>query len=127
MGVVGEAYAPPTTPKNLVLRDCTVNHPLYAIALVYVHNRLILIPTSVIMELPLLHRDSLTLKNISFLNPKAPLLMKKRGFRVYNKLERSIDHITQSHHHDLSGVVMEREGYLRGVSTALSSDQQPVS
>jgi hypothetical protein len=33
MGGVGGQYSPPTPPKKLVLRDCTVNHPLYAIAL----------------------------------------------------------------------------------------------
>jgi hypothetical protein len=33
MGGVGGEYSPPTPPENLVLRDCTVNHPLYAIAL----------------------------------------------------------------------------------------------
>jgi hypothetical protein len=35
MGGVGGVYVPPTPPKNLVLRDCTVNHPLYAIALLH--------------------------------------------------------------------------------------------
>jgi hypothetical protein len=38
MGGVGGVYAPPTPPKNLVLRDCTVNHPLYAIALGQTHR-----------------------------------------------------------------------------------------